>query len=539
MLRIPGLERLDRYESDHSGVVESVVAGASRGGVVRGRDGADRDDFGERGVDVEEGRGRKKQRGALQFEWSNSEDTFSTGSNELYVDRLDLEKLQFARKSRAFREENGEQGCGSSLNDRAQLEYFEMGERDWKIFREDYSINVRGTDVPNPIRNWRDCYALDIQRELIKNIGYDMPTPIQMQCIPIGLKLRDMVGIAETGSGKTIAFLIPLISNVAKKPVLNYRTSQEGPYGLVLAPARELALQIDDVAQNLLSKTSELKRIRTVAIVGGRSIDQQASSLRKGVEVIIATPGRMQDCLEKALTVLTQCFYVVLDEADRMIDLGFQDSLNFILDQIPTEIQTTMHMFSATMQKELENIAKRYLKSPINVTIGDIGAGKKSIQQILNFISEHKKKSMLINTLKNKELAVPPIMVFLNQKKMVDIVCREIVSHGFRATSLHGGKMQDVRENSLNLFKSGVFDILVSTDVAGRGIDISNINLVINYDFPKSIDTYTHRIGRTGRAGKSGVAISFITPEDSGLFPELKKILISSNNPVPNELKNY
>ncbi|KAJ1606814.1 putative snRNP U5 [Cryptosporidium canis] len=538
MLRIPGLERLDRYESDHSGMVESLGPGSSRGGVVRGRDGADRDDLGERGIDLEDGRGRKKQRGALQFEWSNSEDTFSTGSNELYVDRLDLEKLQFARRSKASRED-GEQGCGSSLNDRAQLEYFEMGERDWKIFREDYSINVRGTDVPNPIRNWRDCYALDIQRELIRNIGYDMPTPIQMQCIPIGLKLRDMVGIAETGSGKTIAFLIPLISNVAKKPILNYRTSQEGPYGLVLAPARELALQIDDVAQNLLSKTSELKRIRTVAIVGGRSIDKQASSLRKGVEVIIATPGRMQDCLEKALTVLTQCFYVVLDEADRMIDLGFQDSLNFILDQIPTEIQTTMHMFSATMQKELENIAKRYLKSPINVTIGDIGAGKKSIQQILNFISEHKKKSMLINTLKNKELAVPPIMVFLNQKKMVDIVCREIVSHGFRATSLHGGKMQDVRENSLNLFKSGVFDILVSTDVAGRGIDISNINLVINYDFPKSIDTYTHRIGRTGRAGKSGVAISFITPEDSGLFPELKKILISSNNLVPNELKNY
>ncbi|XP_664922.1 U5 snRNP 100 kD protein [Cryptosporidium hominis TU502] len=287
-----------------------------------------------------------------------------------------------------------------------------MTERDWKIFREDYSINVRGKDVPNPIRNWKDCHVLEIQTELIKNIGYEKPTPIQMQCIPIGLKLRDMIGIAETGSGKTIAFLIPLISYVGNKPILDYKTSQEGPYGLILAPARELALQIEDEAQKLLSKTHELKRIRTLSIVGGRNIDQQAFSLRKGVEIIIATPGRMQDCLEKTLTVLVQCSYVILDEADRMIDLGFQDSLNFILDQIPPEIQRTTHMFSATMQKELENIAKRYLNSPINVTIGDIGAGKKSIQQILNFISETKKKSTLINTLNNKELAVPPNYCF-------------------------------------------------------------------------------------------------------------------------------
>lgn len=534
MLRIPGLQRLDKYENDHLAASEvgletdgrSTMRGAGRaasGGEFNGRSG-----------NAEEGRGRKRQRGVLQFEWSNSEDTFSMGSDELYMNRLNPEGMLFGRRRKEGAEERGD----SSYDERSKLGYFEMTERDWKIFREDFSINVRGRDVPNPIRTWRDCYELEVQRDLVRNIGYSMPTPIQMQCIPIGLKLRDMIGIAETGSGKTVAFLIPLISNVGRRPKLDFKTSQEGPYGLVLAPARELALQIDEEARKLLAKAEELKRIRTVAIVGGRNIDQQASSLRKGVEIIIATPGRMQDCLEKALTVLVQCSYVVLDEADRMIDLGFQDSLNFILDQIPPEVQRTTHMFSATMQKELESIAKKYLNSPINVTIGDNGAGKKSIQQILNFVSENKKKSMLINTLNNKELAIPPIMVFLNQKKMVDIVCRDIVSHGFKATSLHGGKMQEVRENSLNLFKSGEFDILVSTDVAGRGIDISNINLVINYDFPKSIDTYTHRIGRTGRAGRSGVAISFVTPEDSGLFPELKKILLSSNNPIPNELKN-
>lgn len=539
MLRIPGLERLDRYECDNSVAGEKVGSEVDGRSTMRGAEKASGGELNGRSCNAEEGRGRKRQRGVFQFEWSNSEDTFSMGSEELYMNRLNPEKMLFGRRRKGGAEErDGERG-GSSLVDRSELGYFEMTERDWKIFREDYSINVRGRDVPNPIRTWRDCYELEVQKELIRNIGYSMPTPIQMQCIPIGLKLRDMIGIAETGSGKTVAFLIPLISNVSRRPKMDFKTSQEGPYGLVLAPARELALQIDEEARKLLSKADELKRIRTVAIVGGRNIDQQAFSLRKGVEIIIATPGRMQDCLEKALTVLVQCSYVVLDEADRMIDLGFQDSLNFILDQIPPEIQRTTHMFSATMQKELESIAKKYLSSPVNVTIGDIGAGKKSIQQILNFISENKKKSTLINTLNNKEVAIPPIMVFLNQKKMVDIVCREIVSHGFKATSLHGGKVQEARESSLNLFKSGEFDILVSTDVAGRGIDISNINLVINYDFPKSIDTYTHRIGRTGRAGKSGVAISFITPEDSGLFPELKKILLSSNNPIPNELKNY
>ncbi|EAZ51454.1 U5 snRNP 100 kD protein [Cryptosporidium parvum Iowa II] len=529
MLKIPGLERLDRYENDQS-ILANKANSDEKDNVVN---------YDLISSNVEDGKSKKRHRGMLQFEWSNNEDTFSLGSNELYMNRLNIEKMLSERKKKGIRKEDSNGKNDEFLDEKSDLGYFDMTERDWKIFREDYSINVRGKDVPNPIRNWKDCHVLEIQTELIRNIGYEKPTPIQMQCIPIGLKLRDMIGIAETGSGKTIAFLIPLISYVGNKPILDYKTSQEGPYGLILAPARELALQIEDEAQKLLNKTHELKRIRTLSIVGGRNIDQQAFSLRKGVEIIIATPGRMQDCLEKTLTVLVQCSYVILDEADRMIDLGFQDSLNFILDQIPPEIQRTTHMFSATMQKELENIAKRYLNSPINVTIGDIGAGKKSIQQILNFISENKKKSTLINTLNNKELAVPPIIVFLNQKKMVDIVCREIVSHGFKATSLHGGKMQEVRENSLNLFKSGVFDILVSTDVAGRGIDINNINLVINYDFPKSIDTYTHRIGRTGRAGKNGIAISFITPEDSGLFPELKKILLTSNNPIPNELKNF
>ncbi|KAH8739861.1 U5 snRNP 100 kD protein [Cryptosporidium ryanae] len=559
MLRIPGLKRLDRYEeANYPGENGEGLLGVSEKRV---------EDSGLDSVNCERGEDhvRKRQKNVLKFEWSNSEDTTRFESNDLYKNRLDIDKLQRKKQRRSgdlymakeyecrenkTRSLSGDESrsykrlLGSDneifVVDKMELKYDQMTERDWKIFREDNSINVKGLNVVNPIRNWDDCIYIGVNKSLVRNIKYDKPTPIQMQCIPIGISGRDMIGIAETGSGKTVAFLVPLLNYVSKFPRIDHNTSQNGPYGLILAPARELALQIEEEAQKLTStNVSYSLNIRTLSIVGGRNIEQQAFTLRKGVEIIIATPGRMKDCLEKAFTVLSQCFYLVLDEADRMIDLGFQEPLNYILDQMPPiKNKRVTHMFSATMQKELETIAKKYLNSPINVTIGDIGVGKKSIQQILNFIPENKKKPTLINTLNNKELSTPPIMIFLNQKKMVDIICREITSHGFRAISLHGGKMQETRENNLNQFKSGIYDILVSTDVAGRGIDISNVNLVINYDLPKTIETYTHRIGRTGRAGKNGIAISFVTPEDSGLYSDLKKFLISTNNIVPNELKN-
>ncbi|KAH7648890.1 hypothetical protein FG379_001259 [Cryptosporidium bovis] len=549
MLRIPGLKRLERYERNPDGSEnEEGEIGVSEGKTY---------DFKFNNTNDEqsiEDYNRKRQKNVLKFEWSNIEDTARFESNSLYKNRLDVDKF-LRRKQRKSSNLDAIIASDNTRNkykdefsidkenpmlDKIELEYDQITERGWKIFREDNSINVKGQNVVNPIRNWNDCIYIGVNVDLVKNIKYDKPTPIQMQCIPIGISGRDMIGIAETGSGKTVAFLIPLLNYVSKLPRLDYNTCQDGPYGLILAPARELALQIEEEAQKLTCKNVNYPLgIRTLSIVGGRNIEQQAFTLRKGIEIIIATPGRMKDCLEKAFTVLSQCFYIVLDEADRMIDLGFQETLNYILDQIPPiKDKRVTHMFSATMQKELEIIAKRYLNSPISVTIGDVGVGKKSIQQILNFITENKKKSTLINTLNNKELAVPPIMIFLNQKKMVDIICREITSHGFKAISLHGGKIQETRENNLNQFKNGVYDILVSTDVAGRGIDISNVNLVINYDLPKTIEAYTHRIGRTGRAGKNGIAISFVTPEDSGLYTDLKKFLISTNNIVPNELKN-
>ncbi|OII77410.1 DEAD DEAH box helicase family protein [Cryptosporidium andersoni] len=537
MLRLGDLQRLDEYEGDKNYLETDKIQIEQIKSFYIGQK--------KRSKALE-----SRHKRIFQFEWDTSEDTLKNESNILYKNRLEPNVAKVMRIE-------GNQPSNTEVSD-THWSYKKRGEmtaRDWRIFQEDHSISTRGSNIPDPIRNWSECEDIGIPTELLSSIKHDKPTSIQMQCIPIGIQMRDLIGIAETGSGKTLAFLLPLLSYVYKLPLLNFDTAQDGPYGLILAPARELALQIELEAQKLLKKDIG---IRTLSIVGGRSVEKQAFELRRGVEIIIATPGRMRDCLEKSLTVLTQCNYVILDEADRMVDMGFEDCLNYILDQIPTNYERgseegntkilknrygyrnhrITQMFSATMQSEVEKIARKYLKFPLYVTIGDIGSGKKSIQQILNFISENKKQSTLINVLNNYEYAIPPIIIFVNQKKTVDIVCRSIASNGFKVIGLHGGKIQEQRENNLNLFRNGIYDILVATDVAGRGIDIANVNLVINYDVPSTIDTYTHRIGRTGRAGKSGVAISFVTQQDSNLFSELKRILISTNNIVPAELNN-
>lgn len=429
----------------------------------------------------------------------------------------------------------------------------EMTDRDWRIFREDNEIYIKGGIVPAPIRRWEESNLSSDLLKAIKKAKYEKPTPIQMQAIPIALEMRDLIGIAETGSGKTAAFVLPMLSYVKQLPPLTYETSQDGPYALIIAPSRELAIQIFDETNKFASYCS----CRTVAVVGGRNAEEQAFELRKGVEIIIGTPGRIQDCLEKAYTVLNQCNYVILDEADRMMDMGFEDSVHFILDKIPTSnlksedealaLQEEMmakaghrlyrltQMFSATMPPAVERLSRKYLRAPAYISIGDPGAGKRSIEQKLEFITEGKKKQKLQEVL---EVYEPPIIVFVNQKKVADIIAKSISKMKFRAVALHGGKAQELREQTLNSFKNGDFDILVATDVAGRGIDVQGVKLVINFDMPKDIESYTHRIGRTGRAGMKGLAISFVTEQDSNLFYDLKQFLISSNNIVPMELAN-
>ncbi|RLN54945.1 hypothetical protein BBJ29_007544 [Phytophthora kernoviae] len=467
----------------------------------------------------------------------------------------------------------------------------DMKERDWRIFREDFDITLKGGRAPNPLRKWDEAGMLlpDAVFKAIKEMGFERPSPIQMQAIPIGLQKRDIIGIAETGSGKTAAFMIPIIAYLySLPPTMIARTGEQGPLALVMAPTRELALQIEQEAIKLCKYTSvglpeKLGPIKTLSVVGGQSIEDQGFRLREGVDIIIGTPGRLMDCLESHYLVLNQCNYVVLDEADRMIDMGFEPQVVTVLENMgsllkseneeemeqqltlanagqdqSTELQHRLRvttMFSATMPVEVERLAKTFLRHPSIVKIGDEDSGKnKRIDQRVVFMNPGKKRSKLAEVLRDilsaqsvpmprsrKEKVVDgaKIIVFVNIKKECDSVAKFVSSEGFRSTILHGGKTQDQREESLKIFREGYCDILVATDVAGRGLDIPDVTHVVNFDLPSKIQNYSHRIGRTGRAGKDGVAISFLTDDDEEVMYDLKQYLVSTDMPVPSELANH
>uniref|UniRef100_T1K5S6 Probable ATP-dependent RNA helicase DDX23 n=1 Tax=Tetranychus urticae TaxID=32264 RepID=T1K5S6_TETUR len=434
----------------------------------------------------------------------------------------------------------------------------EMKERDWRIFREDYNIAIKGGKIPNPIRNWDESGLPKEIIEIINELKYKEPTPIQRQAIPIGLQNRDIIGVAETGSGKTAAFLIPLLVWITAQPkIVRQEEIDQGPYAIILAPTRELAQQIEEETL----KFAKALEIRTVSVIGGSSREEQGFKLRLGCEIVIATPGRLIDVLENRYLVLSRCTYVVLDEADRMIDMGFEPDLKKILDFMPvTNLKpdtddaededklianfNSKHkyrqtvMFTATMPPSVERLARAYLRRPAMVTIGLAGKPVERVEQVVYLVAESDKRKKLMQTLSAG--VEPPIMIFVNQKKGADVLARSLEKIGYNACTLHGGKGQEQREFALSSLKSGEKDILVATDVAGRGLDVKNVTLVINYDMAKSIEDYIHRIGRTGRAGLTGKAVSFCTKDDSHLFYDLKQLLQQSPvSSCPPELANH
>ncbi|GAA6037202.1 hypothetical protein JCM8097_008616, partial [Rhodosporidiobolus ruineniae] len=423
----------------------------------------------------------------------------------------------------------------------------EMRDRDWRIFREDFNISARGGHIPLPLRSWTESNIPKQILEAIDEIGYKEPSPIQRQAIPIGLQNRDLIGIAETGSGKTAAFTIPMLSYIARLPPLDDTNRGQGPYAVVLAPTRELAQQIE-------AETNKFCRVlgyRCVSIVGGKAIEEQQFSLRDGAEIVIATPGRLKDCIERSVLVLAQCTYVVMDEADRMVSLGFEEVINFILDSLPvsnlkpdtaeaedaskmtmmiqpeegaangTAASLALYrqtvMFSATMPPAVERLAKKYLRRPAIVTIGVAGQAVDTVDQRVELINgEDKKKARLLEIL-NRGGFEPPMIVFVNQKKGADVLMKDLQRARWNATTLHSGKNQEQREAALASIRSGECDVLVATDLAGRGIDVPDVSLVVNFQMSNTIEAYIHRIGRTGRAGKTGTAITFLSDADEEL----------------------
>lgn len=437
----------------------------------------------------------------------------------------------------------------------------DMTERDWRIFREDFDIRIQGGRATLPLRYWKEAKFPAPVMKAIESAGYEKPSPIQRQAVPIGLSHRDIIGIAETGSGKTCAFLLPLVCYLLQLP-REYidRVQDEGPLAVILAPTRELALQIEEECIKLLKFTD----FRTVAVVGGQSIEEQGFRLRKGVEVVVGTPGRMLDCIEHNFLVLNQCNYVVLDEADRMIDMGFEPQVVAVLEAMggllksedeeqaeqqlrqiqnqdggPKQLFRVTAMFSATMPTAVEQIARKYLRHPVMVRIGDEDTGKnKRIEQKVLFVPEAQKKSKIVEELRRLSSS-DKVIVFVNSKKQGDSLGRHLDTLGYHAGILHGGRSQDQREETLDQFRSGDVQVLVATDVAARGLDIPDVSHVFNFDCPNKIQSYCHRIGRTGRAGKFGTATTFLTEGDTDVMYDLKSYLESTDTPVPSQLAHH
>lgn len=426
-----------------------------------------------------------------------------------------------------------------------------MKERDYRILKEDFNISTKGGGIAHPLRYWEESNLGKPIIDLLNRFNLTEPTPIQRQAIPVALQKRDLIGIAETGSGKTLAFLLPMLSYIQKLPRLNDRTALDGPYGLILAPTRELVQQIEQEAKRFAQHLG----YHVISIIGGRSMSEQSILLRKGVEIVIATPGRLRDCLEQHALVLNQCYSLVLDEADRMIDMNFEEDLNFILSVLPTNIakpdneyaekaeflekqlvrQTTM--FSATMPPSVEALAKLYLRRPAMITVGQAGQAVDRIAQKIIMTNDYEKPNLLISTLQENET---PVIIFVNQKTSVETLYNRLSNFGFQVVSLHGGKGQDQRDSAISQLKSGNKDILIATDIASRGIDIKDVALVVNYDMSKSIEDYVHRIGRTGRAGKEGKAITFLTDKDVELYYDLRVLLEKSkNSSLPADFVNH
>ena len=429
----------------------------------------------------------------------------------------------------------------------------EMTERDWKIFREDSKISVKGGRVPPPFRSWLESPLPKDLLRAIQKAGYSRPTSVQMQAIPIAMQCQDMIAVASTGSGKTAAFILPILVYIKSLPALTELTAQNGPYALVLAPTRELAIQIESEAKKFCHFC---ETIRVCCIVGGRSVDPQAYQLASGAELVVATPGRLADLIDSRITVLEQCFYVVLDEADRMVEMGHEAFVHAVLDAIPAsnlksfdEIEVTAQeqaikegkqryritqMFSATMPPSVEKLAKKYLRNPAIIAVGEQGT-RQDIDQHVQYMTEQEKRQALRDAL---AMTKGPIMVFANSKKGCDFVGRIIEQEGYRVVVLHSGKQQQQREEIMASFRDKRADVLVATDVAGRGIDVEGVQHVINFEMPKSIEDYTHRIGRTGRAGKKGLATTFLTAQDSEVFYDLKNFLVNAKARLPPELEN-
>lgn len=355
----------------------------------------------------------------------------------------------------------------------------------------------------------------------LKTEGYTTPTPIQAQAIPIVLNHRDLLGCAQTGTGKTAAFALPTLQLLYQDRMAH--KEQKTIKALVLTPTRELAIQIAE-SFTAYGKNTGLKNL---VIFGGVSQNPQVDALRRGVDILIATPGRLLDLMNQRFVHLEHVKMLILDEADRMLDMGFVNDVKKIIAKVPAKRQTLF--FSATMPKEIQHLADTILTNPERIEVTPVSSTADTIQQSLYYVEKNDKKSLLIHILKDKEIKTA--LVFTRTKHGADKVVKDLVRVGITAEAIHGNKSQNARQRALSNFKSRTTRVLIATDIAARGIDIDELTHVINYELPNIPETYVHRIGRTGRAGADGIALSFCDEEEILFLRDIHK-LIAKEIPV-------
>ena len=374
---------------------------------------------------------------------------------------------------------------------------------------------VAAAEQPAPLFN-----TLPLDPKLLRAVaesGYTAMTPIQAKAIPIVLAGRDVMGAAQTGTGKTAAFTLPLLQKMLRHESSSTSPARHPVRALVLAPTRELA---DQVAESV-KKYAKYSQLRSVVVFGGIDMKPQTLALKAGVEVLIATPGRLLDHIEAKNAVLNQVEYVVLDEADRMLDIGFLPDLQRILSYLPKARQTLL--FSATFSPEIRRLANSYLQDPVLVEVARPNATATNVEQRFFSVTDDDKRAVVRQLLKSRALS--QALIFVNSKIGAARLARSFERDGLKTQALHGDKSQDERLKALAAFKAGEVDLLVATDVAARGLDITDLPAVFNFDVPFHAEDYIHRIGRTGRAGASGLAVTLVTRDDSRLVGDIEKLL--------------
>jgi ATP-dependent RNA helicase DDX41 len=406
-----------------------------------------------------------------------------------------------------------------------------LTELDAQAVRDDFHILVEGKGLPPPIKTFREMrFPKPIISSLDKK-GIVRPTPIQMQALPAILAGRDTIGIAFTGSGKSLAFILPMVMAALQGERALPLVEGEGPFGLVVCPSRELARQTEEIVREMADDlvSQGMPELRCMLCIGGVDAREQSAIIRRGVHMVVATPGRLKDLLAKRRMNLDVCRYLCLDEADRMVDMGFEDDIREIFSFFKGQRQTIL--FSATMPEKIRKFAESALVEPVIVNVGRAGAANLDIIQEIEYVKEEAKVTHILECLQKSP---PPVLIFAEKQGIVDDIHEYLMLKGVEAVAIHGGKDQEDRSAAIDAFKKAEKDVLVATDVAGKGLDFPNISHVISYELPGEIENYIHRIGRTGRAGKTGIATTMINKNQSEtVLLDLKHLLQEAKQRIP------